>query len=213
MRLRNITGSREFIAANKYVVHEPENYKGCWNKEIFKNEDPIQIEIGMGKGRFIMELASSNPKINFIGIEKYSSVLLRAIQKMEANELSNLVFIRMDAEYITDVFGENEIDKIYLNFSDPWPKDRHAKRRLMSRNFLNRYRQIMKDKGILEFKTDNRVLFDFAIEEVPAAEWEMLKYTYDLYSDEEMMKGNIMTEYEERFVAEGNRICKYIIKP
>lgn len=211
MRLRNITGSREFIAENKYVVHEPEKYKGCWNKEIFKNDFPIHIEIGMGKGRFITELASMNPDINYVGIEKYSSVLLRAIQKMEANELKNLVFIRMDAEYITDVFAEDEIDRIYLNFSDPWPKDRHAKRRLMSCNFLNRYTQIMKAGGVLEFKTDNRELFDFAVDEVPAAGWEILKVTYDLHNDEEMMKGNIMTEYEERFSAEGNPICKYVI--
>ena len=213
MRLRNITGSREVIAENKYVVHDPEKYKGCWNKDIFGNNEPIHIEIGMGKGRFIMELASENPNINYVGIEKYSSVLLRAIQKMEANELPNLVFIRMDAEYIIDVFGKDEIDKIYLNFSDPWPKDRHAKRRLMSRNFLDRYRQIMKTEGMLEFKTDNRILFDYAVEEVPEAGWKMLKRTYDLHNDEEMMKGNIMTEYEERFSAEGNPICKYIIMP
>ena len=212
MRLRNITGSREFIAENKYVVHEPEKYKGCWNKEIFENDRPIHIEIGMGKGRFITELASMNPDINYVGIEKYSSVLLRAIQKMEANELKNLVLIRMDAEYITDVFAGDEIDRIYLNFSDPWPKDRHAKRRLMSCNFLNRYTQIMKAGGVLEFKTDNRELFDFAVDEVPAAGWEILKLTYDLHNDEEMMKGNIMTEYEERFSAEGNPICKYIIR-
>ncbi len=211
MRLRNITGSREFIAENKYVVHEPEKYKGCWNKEIFENDRPIHIEIGMGKGRFITELASMNPDINYVGIEKYSSVLLRAIQKMEANELKNLVFIRMDAEYITDVFAGDEIDRIYLNFSDPWPKDRHAKRRLMSCNFLNKYTQIMKAGGVLEFKTDNRELFDFAVDEVPAAGWEILKLTYDLHNDEEMMKGNIMTEYEERFSAEGNPICKYVI--
>ena len=211
MRLRNITGSREFIAENKYVVHEPEKYKGCWNKEIFENDRPIHIEIGMGKGRFITELASMNPDINYVGIEKYSSVLLRAIQKMEANELKNLMFIRMDAEYITDVFAGDEIDRIYLNFSDPWPKDRHAKRRLMSCNFLNRYTQIMKAGGVLEFKTDNRELFDFAVDEVSAAGWEILKLTYDLHNDEEMMKGNIMTEYEERFSAEGNPICKYVI--
>lgn len=211
MRLRNITGSREVIAENKYVVHEPEKFKGCWKKEIFGNDNPIHIEIGMGKGRFIMELASENPDINYIGIEKYSSVLLRAIQKMETNELSNLVFIRMDAEYITDVFAKDETDKIYLNFSDPWPKDRHAKRRLMSCNFLNKFSQIIKAEGTLEFKTDNRVLFDFATGEVPKAGWKIVKCTYDLHNDEEMMKGNIMTEYEERFSAEGNPICKYVI--
>lgn len=213
MRLRNITGSREIIAENEYVVHEPEKNKGCWKRDVFENDNPIHVEIGMGKGRFIMELASENPDINYVGIEKYSSVLLRAIQKMEAVKLPNLVFIRMDAEYITDVFGEDEIDKIYLNFSDPWPKDRHAKRRLMSRNFLVRYAQIMKAEGTLDFKTDNRVLFDYAVEEVSATGWEILRLTYDLHNDEEMMKGNIMTEYEERFSSEGNPICKYVIRP
>ncbi|MCR4806357.1 MAG: tRNA (guanosine(46)-N7)-methyltransferase TrmB [Lachnospiraceae bacterium] len=211
MRLRNITGSKEMIAKNKFVVHEPEKYKGCWHKDIFKNNNPIHIEIGMGKGRFIYELADSNPGLNYVGIEKYSSVLLRAIQKMEVRELANLVFIRMDAEYINDVFGKDEIDRIYLNFSDPWPKDRHAKRRLMSGSFLEKYRQFLKKGSLVEFKTDNRPLFDFAMEEAPAAGWEILKYTYDLHNTEDMMEGNIMTEYEERFSGEGNPICKYII--
>lgn len=212
MRLRNITGSREIIAENRFVIKEPEKYRGKWNEEIFENKGPVHIEIGMGKGRFIMELAEKNPNINYIGIEKYSSVLLRALQKMDKNELSNLVFIRMDAEYITEVFSENEIDRIYLNFSDPWPKDRHAKRRLMSCNFLNKYRQIMKKGSELEFKTDNRGLFDFALLEAPLAGWEILKLTYDLHNDEDMVRGNIMTEYEERFASEGNPICKYIIR-
>ncbi len=212
MRLRNITGSREVIAGNDYVIHEPEKMKGCWAREVFKNEGPLHIEIGMGKGKFIMELAEKNPDINYVGIEKYSSVLLRAIQKMEKNELKNLVFIRMDAEYITEVFGRDEIDRIYLNFSDPWPKDRHAKRRLMSGNFLDKYRDILKKDGVVEFKTDNRELFDYALIEAPAAGWEILKKTYDLHNDKEMMEGNIMTEYEERFSSMGNPICKYVIK-
>lgn len=212
MRLRNITGSREIIAENRYVIHGPENYKGSWKREIFKNDNPVHIEIGMGKGRFIMELAERNPDINYIGIEKYSSVLLRAIQKMEENERPNLVFIRMDAEYINDVFGKDEADRIYLNFSDPWPKDRHAKRRLMSQNFLDKYRLFLNKEGVVEFKTDNRDLFDFAMEEAPAAGWDILKYTYDLHNDAYMMEGNIMTEYEERFSAQGNPICKYVIR-
>ena len=210
MRLRNITGSREVIAASKYVIQEPEQYKGKI-RELFANTNPVQIEIGMGKGRFIMELAALHPEINYIGIEKYSSVLLRAIQKMEQNELPNLKFIRMDAENITDVFGKGEVDKIYLNFSDPWPKDRHAKRRLPSREFLERYDVILKKEGKLEFKTDNRELFDFALEQLPLAGWEAEKVTYDLHHDKEMNEGNIMTEYEERFSAQGNPICKYII--
>ena len=212
MRLRNITGSREVIAENRFVIHEPVDHKGSWHEDIFKNYRPIHIEIGMGKGQFITELAKANPKINYIGIEKYSSVLLRAIQKMENNSLPNLVFIRMDAEYITDVFGEDEIDRIYLNFSDPWPKDRHAKRRLMSANFLGKYTHILKKEGIIEFKTDNRSLFDYALLEAPAAGWKIVNMTYDLHNTPDMADGNIMTEYEEKFSRLGNPICKYIIR-
>jgi len=152
-----------------------------------------------------------NPEINYVGIEKYSSVLLRAIQKMEAEELPNLKFIRMDAEDIENVFDKGEVDKIYLNFSDPWPKDRHAKRRLPSKEFLNRYNTILKPEGNLEFKTDNRPLFDFAVEQLPEAGWTADVITYDLHSDEKLMIGNVMTEYEEKFSSIGNPICKYII--
>lgn len=211
MRLRNIKGSKEIIAGNDFVIHEPKEYKGSWNKEIFKNNNPIHIEVGMGKGKFIMELAQKNPDINYVGIEKFSSVLYRGLQKMEENPLSNLVFIRMDAEEITEVFGKDEIDKIYLNFSDPWPKDRHAKRRLPSRQFLKRFAEILKKGNKLEFKTDNKDLFDFAMEEAPEAGWTIEEYTYDLHNNEKMNEGNIMTEYEERFSAAGNPICKYII--
>ena len=210
MRLRNITGSREVIADSIYVVQEPQEKKGRW-KEVFGNDRPVQIEIGMGKGKFLHTLAKENPDINYIGIEKYSSVLLRAIQKMEEDELANLKFIRMDAEEITDVFATGEVDRIYLNFSDPWPKDRHAKRRLPSRQFLKRYDEILKKDGRIEFKTDNRDLFDFAVEELPEAGFCAEVLTYDLHADEKLMEGNIMTEYEEKFSAAGNSICKYII--
>lgn len=210
MRLKNVPGSREAIAESDFVVHEPEEIKGRW-KAVFQNENPIHIEIGMGKGKFIYEMARRNPEINYIGIEKYSSVLLRAVQKMDADPLSNLKFIRMDAEEITDVFAKGEVDKIYLNFSDPWPKDRHAKRRLPSKEFLNRYDQFLIKDGYLEFKTDNRGLFDFAVEQLPEAGWKALKITYDLHHDEEMVQGNVMTEYEEKFSSMGNPICKYII--
>ncbi|MEY8267914.1 tRNA (guanosine(46)-N7)-methyltransferase TrmB [Lachnospiraceae bacterium 64-25] len=211
MRLRNIKGARDAIAESPLVVYEPEKKKGKW-KEVFGNGYPIRIEIGMGKGKFLHELAGRNPQINYIGIEKYSSVLLRALQKMEDEPLSNLMFIRMDAEEIGEVFDKEEVDRIYLNFSDPWPKDRHAKRRLPSKEFLLRYNQFLKRDGILEFKTDNKELFDFAVEEVPLAGWEIDKITYDLHHDAEMVQGNVMTEYEERFSSMGNPIYKYIIK-
>ncbi|HKM33346.1 MAG TPA: tRNA (guanosine(46)-N7)-methyltransferase TrmB [Lachnospiraceae bacterium] len=210
MRLRNISGSRETISDNPFVVHNPKEQKGRW-KELFHNDHPIQIEIGMGKGKFLHTMAKENPGMNFIGIEKYSSVLLRAIQKMEEEKLDNLLFIRMEAEEITDVFGKGEVDIIYLNFSDPWPKDRHAKRRLPSRQFLERYRVILKPDGFVEFKTDNRELFDFAVEELNNAGYRVKALSYDLHNDVLMMQGNIMTEYEEKFSAMGNPICKYII--
>ena len=212
MRLRNITGSRDVIAASDYVVQEELQPRcpGTW-KEIFGNDNPIHIEIGMGKGKFIHTMAKEHPEINYVGIEKYSSVLLRAIQKMEQEELPNLKFLRMDAENINQVFGAGEVDRIYLNFSDPWPKDRHAKRRLPSREFLARYDVILKKDGRLEFKTDNRELFDFAVEAREHAGWKAQVVTYDMHSDASLMEGNVMTEYEEKFSSMGNPICKYII--
>ena len=210
MRLKNVPGARDVIAESSLVVHEPEKQKGNW-QQVFGNDHPVHIEIGMGKGRFICEMAKTHPDINYIGIEKYSSVLLRAIQKMEEEPLPNLLFIRMDAESIDEVFDLDEVDRIYLNFSDPWPKDRHAKRRLPSKEFLARYDRFLKKDGVLEFKTDNRGLFDFAVEELPKAGWKLVKITYDLHHDEEMMQGNVMTEYEQKFSSMGNPIYKYII--
>jgi tRNA (guanine-N7-)-methyltransferase len=208
MRLRNIKGSREIVAADDFVVHEPEQYKGKWNI-LFGNDHPIHVEIGMGKGKFIMQLAAANPDINYIGIEKYSSVLLRALEKRKETELSNLYFIRFDAEYLNDIFGKDDITRIYLNFSDPWPKDRHAKRRLTSKEFLGRYNLCLKKDGEVVFKTDNRDLFDFSLEETKLAGWELKEVTYDLHHSE-YLEGNVMTEYEERFVALGNPIHKMI---
>lgn len=209
MRLRNITGAREIIAKSEYVIREDEKLKGCW-KNVFRNDNPIHVEVGMGKGKFITQLAQENPEINYVGIEKYSSVLLRAVEKREKIEIGNLYFMRMDAENITEYFGENEISKIYLNFSDPWPKDRHEKRRLTSRQFLNRYDKVLKSEGNIEFKTDNKMLFEFSMEEIPLAGWNLDAYTFDLHNEESMNKGNVMTEYEEKFSSMGNPIYKLI---
>lgn len=212
MRLRNVKGSRETIGNSEFVIKNGEEYKGKWAKEIFHNSNPIHIEVGMGKGRFILELARRNPNINYIGIEKYSSVLVRAIEKrQEETEMENLYFLRMDAEDICDFFEKDEISQIYLNFSDPWPKDRHAKRRLTSKEFFARYDQILVPDGRVTFKTDNRPLFDFSVEQVPMAEWKIESLTYDLHHSE-FMEGNIMTEYEERFSSMGvpiNRLVAY----
>lgn len=210
MRLRNVKGSREAIASSEFTINDPEQFKGNWG-EVFGNDKPIYIEVGMGKGRFITDLAIANPDINYIGIEKYSSVLIRAIEKRKELELDNLFFIRMDAENICDVFAPDEISRIYLNFSDPWPKDRHAKRRLTSKEFFARYDKILKTDGVVEFKTDNRPLFDFSLEQIPEAGWQIAEHTFDLHHSS-MNEGNVMTEYEEKFSSMGNPIHKLIAK-
>ena len=224
MRLRNIPRANDVIASSPLVIQDPKAQRGQW-KEVFGNDHPIHIEVGMGKGRFITELARKHPEINYIGIERYTSVLLRAVEKLQGKEQAegqeavtaaanipeNLYFICMDATELPEVFAPEEVARIYLNFSDPWPKDRHAKRRLPSRQFLARYDQILKKDGTIEFKTDNRGLFDFALEEIEPAGWRLLMHTFDLHADAELMKDNIMTEYEEKFVSKGNPICKMVI--
>lgn len=203
-------GSRERVATDDFVIKEPERYKGSWST-VFGNHNPIHLEIGMGKGRFIIQMAEEKPGINYIGIEKYSSVLLRALDKRKEIELSNLYFLRFDAEYLTEIFGKDEVDRIYLNFSDPWPKDRHAKRRLTSKEFLSRYEQCLKREGQVIFKTDNRTLFDFSLEQAGLAGWETKEITYDLHHSD-YLAGNVMTEYEERFAALGNPIHRLVMQ-
>ena len=212
MRLKHVKGAEETVASSPRVVQEPEACRGRW-RELFASADqPLYIEIGMGKGAFITTLAAAHPEIKYIGIEKYSSVLVRAIQKQEELQLPNLLLVRMDAEDVTRVFAPDEIDRIYLNFSDPWPKDRHAKRRLTSVQFLGRYEQILTPEGRVEFKTDNMDLFDFSLASAEEAGWQLLAVTRDLHADEELSEGNVMTEYEARFSAKGNPIGKMIIK-
>lgn len=214
MRLRNIPGSREAIASSDFVIHEDvmTEKKGHWN-EVFGNSLPIYIEVGMGKGQFITRMASMHPDRNFIGIEKYSSVLIRALEKREQmTDLHNLYFLRMEAEDLPQVFAPGEAAGIYLNFSDPWPKDRHAKRRLPSKEFLARYDQILAPEGRIEFKTDNRDLFKFSLVQAEEAGWTVEQLTWDLHHDPAMMEGNVMTEYEERFSAKGNPIHKVILR-
>ncbi len=216
MRLRNIPGSDEIINKSGFAITEPMQYKGRWC-EVFNNKNPIHIEVGMGKGRFIMDMAQIHKDINYIGIEMYSSVLLRAVEKAERLKEEdaapdNFRFIRMDARNLSDVFEKGEVDRVYLNFSDPWPKDRHSKRRLTSVEFLRRYEQILLPGSSVEFKTDNRGLFDFSLEEAKRADWETIAFTYDLHNDEKLNKGNVMTEYEEKFSSLGTAINKMIIK-
>ena len=215
MRLRNIPGAKDAIEDSKYVVHDVQEKKGKW-AEVFGNHNPVHIEVGMGKGRFIMTLAELYPDVNFIGIEMYDSVLLRALQKREEQEkegkiLNNLFFIRMDARELPLVFEKGEVKKIYLNFSDPWPKDRHAKRRLTSPVFMSVYDKILAPRGVVEFKTDNRGLFEYSMESIPSAGWEITEHTSDLHNST-MAEGNVMTEYEMKFASEGKPICKLIAR-
>ena len=210
MRLRNIPGADKEIENSPFVVHHPEEQKGRWSS-FFVKEGPLHIEIGMGKGQFLMQLAALHPDICYLGIERYTSVLLRAVQKMKEQPLPNLFFLCVDAAKLTDYFDEGEVDRIYLNFSDPWPKDRHAKRRLTSPEFLERYDFILSKSGRLEFKTDNTALFDYSLETAKDSPWHIDAFTYDLHHDETMNEGNIMTEYEEKFSSLGNPIHKMIL--
>ena len=211
MRLRNIPGANEAVAASPYCIQNAAEHRGQWHA-FFENDHPIHIEIGMGKGRFLMDLAALHPEINYIGIERYTSVLLRAVQKMDTLQLPNVHFLCEDAAKLPEIFAPEEVDRIYLNFSDPWPKARHAKRRLTSREFLKRYEQVLKKEGAVEFKTDNRGLFEFSLEEVKESDWNLEVCTFDLHHDEELVKGNVMTEYEEKFSSMGNPICKMVIR-
>ena len=212
MRLRNIPRAESTIEAHDAVINQPEAERGKWAK-VFGNSKPIHIEIGMGKGQFLLNMALAHPDVNYIGIERYSSVLLRAVEKFdrdEYRELENIRFICMDAKELDKVFAPEEVDKIYLNFSDPWPKARHAKRRLTSKQFFERYDKILAFDGVVEFKTDNRELFEFSLEQVELAGWVLLAKTYDLHNDPTLSRGNVMTEYEEKFSGQGHPIHKLI---
>lgn len=210
MRLRNIPGADEAIENSPYCIDNPASLRGNW-KNVFSKKQPLHIEIGMGKGQFIFGMAEAHPDVNYLGIEKYTSVLLRAVQKIDESPMDSLRFLCFNAETIDEIFSPGEVDRIYLNFSDPWPKDRHAKRRLTSKKFLERYDRILAPNGQIEFKTDNRGLFDFSVEEIETSPvWKIDAITYDLHHDDSMNQGNIMTEYEEKFSSKGNPIYKLI---
>lgn len=204
MRLKHIKGAEEIIEKGKYYISNPYEYKGKW-KEHFNNNNPIYIEIGMGKGNFIIENALKYPQINFIGIEKYDSVIVKAIEKSNNLDINNLKLIRMDANKINQVF-DKEIDLLYLNFSDPWPKDRHAKRRLTSPIFLDLYDNIFKNTKHIIMKTDNDNLFEYSIETLQNNGYKINYLTRDLHNDNN--DNNIMTEYESKFIKKGIKINK-----
>ncbi len=208
MRLRKVKGADEFIASHSnIVVCGGEQQKGNW-QSLFEKKQPLFIEVGMGKGQFVIGMAKMHPELNFIGIEKFDSVMVRALEKvLEEEPLPNLVLLKMDAESLTDTFEENEVDGIYLNFSDPWPKLRHAKRRLTHANFLSQYENIMVEGGHICFKTDNRVLFEYSLVSMSQYGMTLQDVALDLHKREEL-DWNVQTEYEQKFSALGQPIYR-----
>lgn len=205
MRLKNVRGAKEVIEGSEYIIKNPSDYQGKFNT-LFNNSNPIHLEIGMGKGQFLMGMAKSFPNINFIGIEMYDSVMVRAVQKQDLEKLPNLRLIKVDATGIEDIF-DHEIDVLYLNFSDPWPKKRHTHRRLSSDRFLKRYDSIFKGSKTIIQKTDNRKLFEFSLKSFTDYGYKIEELSLDLHKDECF---NVKTEYEMRFSELGYSI--YMVK-
>ena len=215
MRLRHIKGCEDFITDAKECIREDKAIALNGKiQNIFDIRRPLQIEIGMGKGQFIRNMAIKHPDINFIGVERYESVLMKAVQRkrnLEADKtIDNLRFLCADARKLAEIFEVGEADKIFLNFSDPWPKDRHADRRLTSPYFLDIYDRILKSDGVIEFKTDNVGLFEYSLKVIKDSKWRLDFCSFDFHSEKESEE-NIMTEYEEKFAGQGNKICKMII--
>ena len=204
MRLKKVKDADVFIDKSFYIIKDPFSYKGNYNK-LFKNDNNISVEIGMGKGDFIIGMAKLHPDINFIGIEMFDSVIVRAVQKLENENIPNLRLIRMDAKDINDVF-DHEIDTIYLNFSNPWPKKRHAKRRLTSKEFLKRYDSVFKDEKKIFQKTDNEDLFAYSINSLSEYGYTLRNVTLNLHKEEVL--DNVETEYEKRFKEKNVHICR-----
>ena len=208
MRLRKVKGAAETIAAHpNIVVQNEKELKGNW-QSVFEKEQPLYIEVGMGKGQFVIGMAQKNPHLNFIGIEKFDSVMVRALEKViEAGELPNLKLLKIDADELTEIFEENEVAGVYLNFSDPWPKPRHAKRRLTHENFLKLYQTIMKEDGAIRFKTYNRLLFEYSLASLSQYGMILQDVALDLHKREDL-EWNVMTEYEQKFSAKGQPIYR-----
>lgn len=206
MRLRNIPGAEAALAEYPTFVQNPVSFKGKWH-ERFGNNNPIHVEIGCGKGRFINTLAALHPDINFIAVELKAEVVLRALQRTEYREIPNLAFVQYNAAMLTDLFADHEITRLYLNFSDPWPKTRHAKRRLTYSSFLQTYRQVLKPDGEVHLKTDNEKLFEFSLNQFAAERFQLRNITFDLHQSKQAAD-NVMTEYEERFSSRGQRIYR-----
>lgn len=201
MRLRHVKNAFEYLANDtKYFVLNPKDYHGKWALEVFKNNNPIHIEIGCGKGQFMMGLAKHFPDINFIAIEKYDSVLVRCLEKVSQDDIPNLKLVLLDALMLKEVFDKGEVEEIYLNFSDPWPKTRHAKRRLTSYIYLDIYRNILASDGAIIQKTDNRSLFESSLESLSQNDWYLTNISLDLHKTDLF---NITTEYEDKWSPKG----------
>ena len=200
MRIRNVKNKEEILDNCSFLLNNPKEYKGKF-KELFNNDNPIYLEIGMGKGRFIYQNAKKYKDINFIGIERFDSIMAKAILKME--KLDNLILIKYDANLIDDLF-DHEIDKIYLNFSDPWPKNRHENRRLTSKLFLEKYKNIFKDKERIEVRTDNRDFFLYSVESLGDMGYLLNDVSFNYQSPD-----LIMTEYESKFRGKGANIYHF----
>lgn len=206
MRIRNKPWAADKLAeTTRYVVMEPADWKGKW-EERFGNENPIHVEVGSGKGNFIVEMAKVHPEINYIGIERQTSVAVMALDKIEESELTNVQLLNTDGENVADFFAEGEVDRVYLNFSDPWPKSKHDKRRLTHANFLKNYEQIMVSGGEIHFKTDNQGLFEYSLASFSQYGMILNKVWLDLHKSD--FEGNVMTEYEEKFSSKGSRIYR-----
>lgn len=212
MRRRKVKGADEKLLSYKdYVVRDNiESLKGNWN-QLFKNDNPIHAEFGTGRGKFLTTLAKQNPDINYIAFEIKEEVLLKAVEKADRDNLKNIVFAWADVSKALDYFDSNELSRVYINFCDPWPKAKHAKRRLTYHTFLDRYARLLKDNGEVHFKTDNEDLFIFSLEEFKNCGWELKNVTYDLHSTD---LPNVKTEYEEKFSAKGQPIFRLeAVKP
>jgi len=206
MRLRKIPQAGEYIRSYpEFAIVENTDLKGNW-QTIFADKQQIHIEIGMGKGGFINEMARLAPDINFIGIEMYDSVLLKALKKLVENPLPNLRLLHANAANLTKFFAKGEVSKVYLNFCDPWPKSRHAKRRLTYKDFLAVYQEILKDDGMLQLKTDNRSLFEYSLLVLNHYGMKFADVSLDLHADPNAYPDNVMTEYERKFHGLGQPI-------